>query len=67
MRLDEVNLTTVWDRRPERPSELPINGTEAINKHNLEEAIGFLRFLRSYIAKINQGTVLWFIILLLVE
>ena len=50
LRLDEVNLTTVWDRRPERPSELPINGTEAINKHNLEEAIGFLRFLRSYIA-----------------
>ena len=50
LRLDEVNLTTVWDRRPEKPSELPINGTEAINKHNLEEAVGFLRFLRSYIA-----------------
>ena len=50
LRLDEVNLTTVWDRRPERPCELPINGTEAINKHNLEEAVGFLRFLRSYIA-----------------
>ena len=50
LRLDEVNLTTVWDRRLEKPSELPINGTEAINKHNLEEAVGFLRFLRSYIA-----------------
>ena len=50
LRLDEVNLTTVWDRRPEKPSELPINGTKAINKHNLEEAVGFLRFLRSYIA-----------------
>lgn len=50
LRLDGVNLTTVWDRRPEKPNELPINGTEAINKHNLEEAVGFLRFLRSYIA-----------------
>ena len=50
LRLDGEELITVWDRRPERPSELPINGTEAINKHNLEEAAGFLRFLRSYIA-----------------
>ena len=50
LRLDGDKLTTIWDRRPERPSELPINGTEAINKHNLEEALGFLRSLRSYIA-----------------
>ncbi len=50
LRINGEELTTVWDRRPEKPSELPINGTEAINKHNLEEAVGFLRFLRSYIA-----------------
>ena len=50
LRLDGEELTTVWDRRPELPSELLIHGTEAINKHNLEEAAGFLRFLRSYIA-----------------
>ena len=50
LRLDSEELTTVWDRRPEHPRELPINGTAAIDKHNLEEAAGFLRFLRSYIA-----------------
>ena len=50
LRLDGEKLTTVWDRRPERPSELLVKGTETIDKHNLEEATGFLRFLRSYIA-----------------
>ena len=50
LRLESKELTTVWDRRPELPSELPIKGTAAIDKHNLEEAAGFLRFLRSYIA-----------------
>jgi glutathione synthase/RimK-type ligase-like ATP-grasp enzyme len=50
LQLDEEKLTTVWDRRPERPSGLLIKGTESINKHNLEEATGFLHFLRSYIA-----------------
>lgn len=51
LQLDEDKLTTVWDRRPEQPSELLIKGMEAINKHNLEEASGFLCFLRSYIAE----------------
>jgi hypothetical protein len=50
LRLDGEELTTVWDRRPERPSELRIKGTKEIDKHNLEEAAGFLCFLRSYIA-----------------
>lgn len=50
LRLDGEELTTVWDRRPERPSELLIKGTDAIDKHNIEEAAGFLRFLRSNIA-----------------
>ena len=50
LRLDLEKLTTIWDRRPELPSELPINGIDAVDKHNLEEAAGFLRFLRSYIA-----------------
>jgi hypothetical protein len=50
LRLESKELTTVWDRRPEIPSELPIRGNAAIDKHNLEEAAGFLRYLRSYIA-----------------
>ena len=50
LQLDDKNLTTIWDRRPERPNELLIKGTDAVNKHNLEEAAGFLNFIRSYIA-----------------
>lgn len=50
LRLESKELTTVWDRRPELPSDLPIRGTAVIDKHNLEEAAGFLRYLRSYIA-----------------
>jgi glutathione synthase/RimK-type ligase-like ATP-grasp enzyme len=50
LKVDDINLSTVWDRRPEKPTELPIIGTDAVNKHNLEEASGFLSFLRSYIS-----------------
>ena len=50
LRIDGEELTTVWDRRPEKPNELPFVVTDAVDKHNLEEALGFLRFLRSFIA-----------------
>lgn len=46
------DIVSVWDRRPEEPSELSIQNTPEINKHNLKEALGFLRFLRSYIKDI---------------
>lgn len=45
-RLIGSEITAVWDRRPERPKSLPIENTEKINRHNLQEALGFLRFLR---------------------
>ena len=50
LRLDSSELTTIWDRRPEFPKELPILSSENINKHNLKEATGFLRFFRSNIS-----------------
>ena len=49
--LNSDDLDTVWDRRPELPKSLPLQGSKAVNKHNLDEAAGFLRFLRSYISK----------------
>lgn len=52
LRLESSELTTIWDRRPELPKELPIQSSENINKHNLEEAAGFLRFFRSVISGI---------------
>ena len=42
-------VTAVWDRRPEKPSELPVQNTALINKHNLDEAFGFLYFIRYYL------------------
>jgi len=50
LRIDEGKLHSVWDRRPEQPKELLFQGSKAINKHNLDEASGFLKFLRSYIS-----------------
>lgn len=44
------DIVTVWDRRPELPKELSLLGSDAVNKHNLEEAAGFLRFIRSYLS-----------------
>lgn len=58
--LKSDDLDTVWDRRPELPKELPFQGNKAINKHNLDEAAGFLRFLRSYIStKPSIGSILF--------
>ena len=45
-------ITAIWDRRPERPKNLPFNNTEEINAHNLREGLAFLRFLRSYVEHI---------------
>ena len=42
-------ITAVWDRRPEKPAELPVQNTAQINKHNLDEAFGFLYFIRYYL------------------
>ena len=46
------DITAVWDRRPEAPATLPIQNSPEISKHNLSEALGFLRFLRYYIKDI---------------
>ena len=45
-------ITAVWDRRPIAPSELPLKNNDAIDKHNLTEACGFLSFLRYYLKDI---------------
>ena len=42
-------VTAIWDRRPIPPSKLPIVCDEEIEKTNLEEAHGFLSFLRYYL------------------
>ena len=42
-------ITAVWDRRALVPAELPIQSEhDEINRHNLDEARGFLSFLRYY-------------------
>ena len=45
-------ITSVWERRPEEPLELFLQSTPTVDKHNLAEALGFLRFLRFYIKDI---------------
>lgn len=45
-------ITALWDRRPEKPEELPITGTPQIDRHNRAEALGFLVFLRYYLKDI---------------
>lgn len=45
-------IKAVWDRRPANPAELPIKIDEEIDKYNLKEALGFMRFLRFYIKDI---------------
>lgn len=43
-------VTAVWERRPELPTVLRVaNVREEINKHNREEAAGFLSFLLYYL------------------
>ncbi|MDD3171881.1 MAG: hypothetical protein PHO86_06135 [Bacilli bacterium] len=45
-------ITAIWERRPELPKELLIENIAEVNKHNLEEAKGFLMFLRYYLKDI---------------
>lgn len=45
-------ITSVWDRRPEPPKELPLKSSLQIDRHNLAEALGFLVFLRYYLKDI---------------
>lgn len=46
-------ITAIWERRPEIPSELPfVSELEEVNKHNIEEAHGFLSFIRYYLKDI---------------
>lgn len=52
LEIREQDITAVWDRRPEKPVELPVASMPQIDKHNLEEALGFLVFLRYYIKDI---------------
>ena len=49
LELRQADLTAVWDRRPEKPTELPLKSSAQIDRHNLEEALGFLVFLRYYL------------------
>lgn len=52
-------VTAIWDRRPEKPSSLPINNTSHINEHILSETLEFLRFLRHYLRDIPSiGSIL---------
>lgn len=44
------DVSSVWERRPVLPSELPYENCKEINKHNLEEAGGFLSFLLYYLS-----------------
>ena len=46
-------ITAIWDRRPFEPEELPVkNDDENINTFILQEAMGFLRFVRFYLRNI---------------
>lgn len=45
-------ITAVWERRPELPECLPFESTAEIDRHNREEASGFLQFLRYYLKDI---------------
>lgn len=46
------DITAIWDRRPENPKELFVKSTDEINKLNLNEAAGFLSFIRYYLKDI---------------
>jgi hypothetical protein len=44
------DITAVWERRPVVPKELPVKSAlPEVDKHNLEEARGFLVFLQYYL------------------
>ena len=46
LEIRDCEMMSVWDRRPEMPAELPVDCDPQVKKHNLNEALGFLRFLR---------------------
>jgi len=52
LELKGSEVTAVWERRPELPKELLFENNSEINKLNLEEAKGFLSFLRFYLKDI---------------
>jgi len=54
-------ITAIWDRRPSPPTTLLYENSEAdINKHNLEEAHGFLSFLRYYLSDVfSIGSIIY--------
>lgn len=52
LRLKGSDITAVWDRRPEKPDNLPLHSTHEIDQHNLKEGLAFLQFLRHYIEHI---------------
>lgn len=45
-------MTAVWERRPEKPEKLPLEICKEIDKHNREEALGFLSFLLYYLGDV---------------
>lgn len=45
-------ITAIWERRPELPEQLSVTNTPEIDKHNREEATGFLQFLRFFLKDI---------------
>jgi hypothetical protein len=54
-------ITAIWDRRPTPPAALLFeNSVTEINKHNLEEAHGFLSFLRYYLSDVfSIGSIIY--------
>ena len=42
-------ITAIWDRRPQKPANLPLLVSEEIDKYNLEEAHEFLSYIRYYL------------------
>ena len=53
LELSSRQVTAIWDRRPQIPRELPFpHEQEEINHHILEEAHGFLSFLRYWMRNI---------------
>ncbi|GHV66141.1 hypothetical protein FACS1894199_08950 [Bacteroidia bacterium] len=53
-------VTAVWERRPEVPTQLLVDNLPEINKHNLEEGRGFLSFLCYYLKDVfSIGSVVY--------
>lgn len=44
------DVTAVWERRPLKPESLRLQATPEIDRHNLEEARGFMNYLLYFIA-----------------